>query len=265
MTSYNNKIIKNPTRDTNSKIYISPNIYEVYTIQNNIAREIKSEDDLIKMIRTKKFRMRRKEILKFKNIGEMLIVRAKKEASKILNESMENAQIEIVRAKVSSKVQGYKEGFEEGKAKAISEIESQKSALISDAVEFYENTKQEAREYIKSKEDEIKNLIFGMVSKIIKRQLNDSDILNNIIYDCIKNIKDSSPVVIKCSEFNYKFVKEQVSKWKDQSGIFGDFHVVISKDIEKGNFLIERNGGIIKYNIEDNLDMIKEIIFKKDV
>lgn len=264
MTSYNSKIIRNSSLKTDSKTYISPNIYEVYTIQNNISREIKSEEDLIEIIRTKKFRIRRKEILKFKNIGEMLISRAKKEASKILNESLENAQIEIVREKVSSKVQGYKEGFEEGRVKAISEIEAQKNVLISDAMEFYENAKKEAREYISSKENEIKSMIFSVVSKIIKRQLNNEEVLNNIIYDSIKNIRDSSPIVIKCSEFNYKFLLEQVNKWKNASGVFGDFHVVMSNDIDKGDFLIERNGGIIKYSVKDNLDLVKKIIFSKE-
>lgn len=265
MTLYNSKILKNPSRETNSKTYISPNIYEVYTIQKNFSREIKTEEDLIELIRTRKFKIRRKEILKFKNIGEMLIARAKKEATKILNESVENAQIEIVREKVSSKVQGYKEGFEEGRTKAISEIEAQKNILINDAMEFYENAKKEARDYISAKENEIRELIFSMVSKIINRQLNNEEVLNNIIYDSIKNIRDSSPVVIKCSEFNYKFLCEQVSKWKDASGVFGDFHVVMSNDIDKGEFLIERNGGIIKYSVKDNLDVIKKIIFSKEV
>ena len=194
----------------------------------------------------------------------MLISRAKKEASKILNESLENAQIEIVREKVSSKVQGYKEGFEEGREKAMSEIEAQKNVLISEAMEFYENAKKEAKEYISSKENEIKELIFFTVSKIINRQLNNEEVLNNIIYESIKNIRDNSPVVIKCNEFNYKFICKQIDKWRNNSGVFGDFHVVMSNDVDKGNFLIERNGGIIKYSVKDNLDAIKKIIFGKE-
>ena len=80
----------------------------------------------------------------------------------------------------------------------------------------------------------------------------------------IKNIKDKLPVIIKCSEFDYKSLHEEVQKWKDKSGILGDFHVVINKEITRGDFLIERNGGIIKYSVEDNLDVLKKIIFNEE-
>ena len=242
----NKNIIKNNNRENTSKTIISPNIYDAYSSQNNISREIKTKDELIRKIRTKKFKVKREEILKFKKIGEMLITRAKKESVKILNESLENAQVEIVRQRVASKVQGYKEGFEEGKNKALLEIETEKNELIT------------------SKENKIKEMIFNMVSKIIKRQLNDEKVLNDIIYDCIKNIKDKLPVIIKCSEFDYKSLHEEVQKWKDKSGILGDFHVVINKEITRGDFLIERNGGIIKYSVEDNLDVLKKIIFDEE-
>ena len=266
MASYNNKnIIRSGKKVTNDKkTIISPNIYDAYSSQNNISREIKSKDALMRQIRTKKFRVRREEVLKFKKIGEMLILRAKKKASEILNESLENAQIEIVRQKVASKVQGYKEGFEEGKAKAIAEIESKKDELLNAAMQFYENARTESVEYIMAKENEIKELMFSMVSKIIKRQLNDEKILNDIIYDSIKNIKDRLPVIIKCSEFNYKNLVEEVGKWKLKSGIIGDFHVVINKEINRGEFIIERNGGIIKYDIESNLEALKKIIFNEE-
>lgn len=260
----NKNIIKNNNRENTSKTIISPNIYDAYSSQNNISREIKTKDELIRKIRTKKFKVKREEILKFKKIGEMLITRAKRESVKILNESLENAQVEIVRQRVASKVQGYKEGFEEGKNKALLEIETEKNELISSAMMFYENAQKEAKDYITSKENEIKEMIFSMVSKIIKRQLNDEKVLNDIIYDCIKNIKDKLPVIIKCSEFDYKSLHEEVQKWKDKSGILGDFHVVINKEITRGDFLIERNGGIIKYSVEDNLDVLKKIIFNEE-
>ncbi len=263
--SNNKNIIRNANKNSkDSKTIISPNIYDAFSSQNNISREIKTKDTLMRQIRTKKFRVRREEILKFKKIGDMLISRAKKQANEILNESIENAQIEIIRQKVASKLQGYKDGYEEGKTNAISEIEGKKEELLTSAMEFYENARAESVEYIISKENEIKELIFSMVSKIIKRQLNDEKILNDIIYDSIKNIKDTLPVVIKCSEFNYKSLVEEVNKWKLKSGIIGDFHVVINKEINRGEFLIERNGGIIKYDIESNLDVLKKIIFSEE-
>lgn len=262
--SDNKNIIRNNNKESVSKIIISPNIYDAYSSQNNISREIKTRDELIRKIRTKKFKVKREEILKFKKIGETLIIRAKKEATKILNESLENAQVEIVRQRVASKVQGYKEGFEEGRNKALLEIETEKNELISSAMMFYENAQKEAKEYITAKENEIKWVMFNMVSKIIKRQLNDEKVLNDIIYDCIKNIKDKFPVIIKCSEFDYKSLHKEVQRWKDKAGILGEFHVVINKEITRGDFLIERNGGIIKYSIKDNLDVLKKIIFNEE-
>ena len=129
---------------------------------------------------------------------------------------------------------------------------------------FYENAKKEAEEFIVAKENEIKNMIFTMVSKIIRRQLNDEKILNDIIYECIKNIKDKMPVIIKCNEINYKGISEEVHVLKEKAGILGDFHVVISKDIDKGEFLIERNGGIIKYDVNENIEILRKIIFSED-
>lgn len=263
--SNNKNIIRNVNKNSKkNRTIISSNIYDAFSSQNDISREIKTKDTLMRQIRTKKFRIKREEILKFKKIGDMLISRAKKQANEILNESIQNAQIEIIRQKVASKLQGYKDGFEEGKAEAISEIEKEKDELLSSAMEFYKNAQNESVEYIMSKENEIKNLIFSMVSKIIKRQLNDEKILNDIIYDSIKNIKDTLPVLIKCSEFNYKSLVEEVNKWKLKSGVIGDFHVVINKEINRGEFLIERNGGIIKYDIESNLDVLKKIIFSEE-
>ena len=51
---------------------------------------------------------------------------------------------------------------------------------------------------------------------------------------------------------------------KEKAGILGDFHVVISKDIDKGEFLIERNGGIIKYDVNENIEILRKIIFSED-
>lgn len=257
----NKNIIKNNTNNKKQKIIISPNIYDAYSTQNNISLNKKNKDKLIRQIRTRRFKVRREEILKFKKIGEMLITRAKKESSKILTESIEDAMVEITRQKVASKVQGYKEGFEDGKSKGLSEIREQKDELIKEALLFHENAQKEAREYITSKENEIKQMIFSMVSKIIKRQLNDEGVLSNLIYESIKNIKDRLPVIIKCSEYDYRFLHREVSQWKEKSGILGDFHVVMSNDLDRGNFVVERNGGIIKYDLDSNLDSLKKIIF----
>ena len=57
---------KNSSRST--KTIISPNIYDAYSTQNNISREIKTNNEIIKRIRTKTYRVRRDEILKFKKI-----------------------------------------------------------------------------------------------------------------------------------------------------------------------------------------------------
>lgn len=269
MTLYNNdnkNIIRNtnPRKISSSKTIISPNIYDAYSTQNNISREIKTNNEIIKRIRTKKFRVRRDEILKFKKIGDMLIARAKKESSKIFSDMVEDAQVEIVRQKVASKVQGYKEGFEEGTNKAMAEIEAKKDELISSALMFYNNAQKEAREFIEAKEQEIKELMFEMVSKIIRRQLNDEKVLNDIIYNSIKNIKDKMPVLIKCNEVNYKGISAEVNNWKEKAGILGDFHVVISKDIGRGEFLVERNGGIIKYDVNENIEALRKIIFNEE-
>ena len=60
---------KNSSRST--KTIISPNIYDAYSTQNNISREIKTNNEIIKRIRTKTYRVRRDEILKFKKISDM--------------------------------------------------------------------------------------------------------------------------------------------------------------------------------------------------
>ena len=146
----------------------------------------------------------------------------------------------------------------------MEEVKIEKDKILSDAMLFYENAKKEAEEFIVAKENEIKNMIFTMVSKIIRRQLNDEKILNDIIYECIKNIKDKMPVIIKCNEINYKGISEEVHVLKEKAGILGDFHVVISKDIDKGEFLIERNGGIIKYDVNENIEILRKIIFSED-
>ena len=259
--SNNKNIIKSSNKQIKSKMVITPNIYDAYNFQNNFSMESKSQKDLFNSIRTIKISVKRSEILQFKKISDMLISRAKKKAKQILDEALENANVEIIRQKVASKVQGYKEGFEEGKSKAFAEVSEEKNKIIENAMLFYKNAEREAKEYISSKEGEIKEVIFSMVSRIIKRQLNDDKILGDIIYECIKNIRDKQPVIIKCSEFNYKFLKEQIDKWKLKSEILGDFHVVISNEVSRGNFLVERNGGIIKYDVEKNIDDLKKIIF----
>lgn len=262
--SSNKNIIKNSSKDKRQKTIISPNIYDAYSSQNNFSRNQKNKDQLIRQIRTRRFKVKREEILKFKKIGEMLITRAKKESSKILTESLEDAMVEITRQRVASKVQGYKEGFEDGKSKALSEINEKKDEIIKDAMLFYENAQIEAREYITAKEQEIRQMIFNMVSKIIKRQISNENVLSEIVYDSVKNIKDKLPVVIKCNEYDYKFLHQEVKQWKDKLGILGDFHVVMNNEINRGNFVIERNGGIIKYDLDSNLDALKKIIFDEE-
>ena len=264
MESFNNgkNIIKHRNYKTKSKIVITPNIHDAYNTENNIYQE-KSDEEAFKNAIVKRYKFRKEEILKFKKISEMIITRGKKEAAKIVKDSIDNAQVEIIRLKVASKVQGYKEGYEEGKNKALDEIERKKDELIKSAMMFYENAQKEAKEYIAAKELEIQDLIFNMVARIIKRQLNNEKILIDIIYESIRNIRDKLPIVVKCSEENYQFLNKEIGKMKDTAGVFGDFHVVISKEINKGEFLLERNGGIIKYSLEDNLENLRKIIFNE--
>lgn len=264
MMSFNKNILKIDNQSKTSKVILSPNIYDAYNTQNNISLNQKNKEQLIKQIRTKKFKVKREEILKFKNISEMLILRAKKESSKILSETLEDARVEVTRQRVASRVQGYKEGFEEGKAKALAEIENQKDELIKQAMIFYENAQVEAKEYISSKEEQIKKLIFEMVCKITKRQLSDNKFLSEIVYESIRNIKDQKPVLIKCSEEDYTFLHKEVKGKKEGGEVFGEFHVVIDKDITKGSFVIERNGGVIKYSLDSSLDELRKIIFSQE-
>lgn len=158
------------------------------------------------------------------------------------------AQEEAGTIKETAAQEGYRKGLEEAKE----DIESLKTAITG-----FMKAKQEVFEYIAP---DILEISVDIARKIIKKEVEqDPQIILETILDILKSIsKEESRITIKVNPTEAPFIKENISKIIEKTGIDARINVTAAEETEIGDCIVYTNNGVVDATINTQLEIIKE-------
>lgn len=184
-------------------------------------------------------------LVSFKNIARDIVENAHIESNKIIVEATERAKEIEVEAFNNASSKGYDDGYnigyKEGMEKAVAEGE----AIIKNANKVLVNAKLEYKNYIEEKEIHIRELIYQMTSSVLKREVEDSEAINEIIFDALLEEKNEEYFIIKCNSNHLSSLKGEVENMKNKLAFTGDIFVIEDNSLDNGAATIEKGSGKI--------------------
>lgn len=193
-----------------------------------------------------------------------IVKNAKKEAEKIRERSILDAQ-EI---EAKAREEGYKAGEKEGYDKAYNEtvtkgkieVENFKSLAEQNASTMMANAKYNYEKYVVDNREDIKKLALSIAENILKREVKNEDGINDMIYSAVELSKNSELIIIKCNKNHVDSLKSAVENWKRELPTLKQIFIIEDNFLEDGSSIIEKNNGKIKVDINIGLDKIKSEI-----
>lgn len=176
--------------------------------------------------------------------AEKIIENSRKEAEKAYNEAYEN---------------GYREGFKKGAQDVTAEAEKRNKAAMDKIEQLYSKAVSEYNNYLRKKENEIKLLISNTVKNILKREMEFSDSLNEIIVDAL-NQEQGSKVIIRCSEKYCTSLRNRIDIWKRETGNNIDVFVIEDVTMKDNSAVLIKDEGRAVLDLNDAIDNIEKVI-----
>ena len=159
------------------------------------------------------------------------------------------AQQEAINIKENAKTQGYEEGI----AKAQSDI-----SKLSSAIENFLSAKDEMYNEIAPK---ILDISMEVAKKIIKQELEtNQDLLIGIIKDALSKLtKNEKQILLKVSPTDRDYVKLNIENILAQLQIEAKVTVQQDMTLSKGSVIVETNNGLVDASIDTGLQIIEQM------
>lgn len=251
----NTSVVSNGSKDINTE----------YDISKYNQRDVSEKKKELAEENAKDF------IESYEVLARTMIDKARRESEEILSNSYIKAKsIEedaYTKGFNSGKEDGYSEGklashkyYEDIKIKANEEIE----LLNENADKMLLNAKNEYVNYLKEKQESIKDLIVYITKQVLLKEIKNSDAITNMIIDALETAKDSKNIIIK-TKSNYKdHIEEKIELWKTKSVFNGKVFVIVDDNLEDGKAIIEKENGKVIVDVMGELDKIQEIISSEE-
>ncbi|MEN8906403.1 MAG: FliH/SctL family protein [Clostridiales bacterium] len=189
-----------------------------------------------------------------KNNAKDIVSKANNDAKKIINKAKKDS--EKIKKEVIDKSK--KEGYEEGLLKGYEEnkgIIEESEKIKNDIENIYENT-------VRGMEGEIINLVFNITEKVLGYEMEKNPkYIMKIIEKTLNQTNNLEDLVIKVSEDDYDYIKEnEKDLYKEVEGI-NEINIVKDLNLKKGDCFIETEYGVIENSIKEKIKKIKENFF----
>lgn len=251
MQSSYNLIKSNSTLSSDKKV-----ITTSYEVNQYDTEEILNNEDLY---------IQRKNIIEnYESIGAGIIKDAQNKKEEILMESRTKAALMEKNAYEKGYSQGIQNGHEDGKKEAIEstlpKVQEDAKNIIENAQRILLNAQNDYNNYLMEKKQEIIELSLTIAKKILNKEVNVDDGINEIIESAFESAKGEENVIIKCNGMYEESIRNKIKFWKTSYSISGEIFVMIDNTIEPGNAIVEKNNGIVKIGIETGLEAIIKAI-----
>ncbi len=180
------------------------------------------------------------------------------DAKKTTAAVLERASKECAILKEKAKVEGFKEGFDEGKKQSMEKC----SKYIDASAQLLSDINAHKDAYYISNEKELRETLFLMVQKITKAELKtDPAVIERIIADAAKGFRNSDYIKISLADGEVsREIKTDEKLIKKLIPFIPDIDVEILPDAEEGTVILDNNEEIVDASVPTQLDFLKEIL-----
>ncbi|KGN03414.1 fliH protein [Clostridium novyi A str. 4570] len=204
-------------------------------------------------------------------LARTMLEKARRESEEIISSSYSKAKsIEedaYTKGFNLGKEDGYSDGYSEGKLAAdkyYEDIKTKANAEIDllneNAEKMLLNAKDEYTNYLKEKQENIKDLIVYITKKVLLKEIENSDSITDMIVDALENANDSKNIIIKTKSIYKDDIEEKLKLWKAKTVFNGKIFVIEDDNLEDGQAIIEKENGKIVVDVMSALDKIEEVI-----
>ncbi|MHB1687315.1 MAG: FliH/SctL family protein [Ignavibacteriaceae bacterium] len=157
--------------------------------------------------------------------------------------------------------QHYEKGFDDGRKSAIAQLEKDFAERLNKKYQAINNVISEfdrlASEYSQSFEKLVIHLSLAISEKIVKREIAQNPIIENVLSDAIKRVIGSNKILVKLNPDDLKsFNEESKNLFSDES--FSRINFESDERIEAGGCLVETEIGNVDARISTQLNELKK-------
>lgn len=204
-------------------------------------------------------------IKNYENIGQSIIIEARKKGDAFLVDTIQKAQTIEKEAYEKGYKQGTQNGYEDGKKEAldtyIPQAEEEAKQIKEKAENILKNATKNYDDYLISKKSEILNLALSIAENILNREVKDKEGINNLVDSALELSKGEENVIIKCNPEHEEQLKKQIMIWKATYNIQGEIFILTDEEIPQGNATIEKSNGRVEVGVDVGLERIREALF----
>ncbi|MCB2294299.1 flagellar assembly protein FliH [Clostridium algoriphilum] len=187
---------------------------------------------------------------------------AKRKSEAIISKAYIDAEEAKAQAVKEGYEKGSKEGYETAYNEALSGARDDAKQMREQADSILVAAKVEYNDYLVEKEKHIKALIVSIAESILKKEVKQTDALNEMIFNTIKAERDIKFFIIKSNNTHFNMIKSQIEIWKSKFAFQGDIFVIEDNFLDDGIAVIEKETGksivSIDYGIEKIVEIFKE-------
>lgn len=178
-----------------------------------------------------------------------------REAERIIEDSKKQAE----NAYKAAYEKGYREGCKKGAEDAALETEKRNKTAMDKIEALYDKAVSDYNKYLSEKENEIKKLIGKIAKNVLKRELEFSDSLNEVIIDAL-NQEQGSKVLVRCNEKYCDSIRNRVDNWKRETGSNLDVFIIEDITIKDKSVVLIKDEGRSILDMDKVIENIGKII-----
>jgi flagellar assembly protein FliH len=124
---------------------------------------------------------------------------------------------------------------------------------------LYNKAVSDYNKYLKEKENSVKKLIAETAKKVLKRELDFTDSINDIIIEAL-NQEQGRKVIVRCNEKYCNSLRNSVDNWKRETGSNLDVFIIEDITINENSVILVKEEGRAILDIDKAIENIGKII-----
>lgn len=194
-------------------------------------------------------------IHKAKEKAALIKREAELEAERVIEEAQRNAELLIADAQQKAKEEGYRHGEELA--------QQHYNDLLSEAMEFKEQSKKAYEDTLSSLEHDILDLVLSIAAKVVGDEIrNNEETILGVVRETITSCSNRENIVLKVSADDYEYVVSNEEALR--MNIKGLNEIEIRKDgsLAKGSCVIDTEYGSVDGSCDLRLESIRKAFFE---
>jgi flagellar assembly protein FliH len=180
---------------------------------------------------------------------------AELEAERILAEAEQEIDQLIAEAQQKAKEEGYRHGEELA--------QEHYNDLISEAMEFKEQSRKAYEETLTSLEQDIVELVLSIATKIVGDEMrNNKEVILGVVRETIVACSNRENIVLKVSPEDYEFVATNEEKLRLNIKGLNELEIRKDASLSKGSCIIDTDFGSVDGSCDVRLESIRKAFFE---